>query len=211
MLKFRLLILSLLFSGVSLFTMGSEDTLRVLFVGNSYTYYNNLPQLVSILSEQTGTKLITQKSVIGGAKLSEHWHGLRDLKTKEMIRSGHYDIVILQEQSMGAIEQSDSLKFYAKLLCDLIKENGAVPYLYQTWAREKVPQYFETIEKVYAEVAEENNAYLFTATITGEIPETIRTNYTCLDIEGESIRLMILDKLDVIFCQEIAKDLIQEE
>ena len=70
-----------------------------------------------------------------------------------------------------------------------------------------MPQYFETIEKVYAEVAEENNAYLFTATITGEIPETIRTNYTCLDIEGESIRLMILDKLDVIFCQEIAKDI----
>jgi hypothetical protein len=245
MLKFRLLILSLLFSGVSLFTMGSEDTLRVLFVGNSYTYYNNLPQLVSILSEQTGTKLITQKSVIGGAKLSEHWHGLRDLKTKEMIRSGHYDIVILQEQSMGAIEQSDSLKFYAKLLCDLIKENGAVPYLYQTWAREKVPQYFETIEKVYAEVAEENDArlvpvgrawrlanqsrpnvqlfdqdgshpsnlgsflaaYLFTATITGEIPETIRTNYTCLDIEGESITLMILDKLDVTFCQEIAREI----
>ena len=61
MLNFRFLILSLLFSGVSLFTMGNEDTLRVLFVGNSYTYYNNLPQLVSILSEQTGTKLITQK------------------------------------------------------------------------------------------------------------------------------------------------------
>lgn len=249
MLKFRLLILSLLFSGISLFTMGNEDTLRVLFVGNSYTYYNNLPQLVSILSKQTGTTLITQKSVVGGAKLSEHWHGQRGLKTKEMIRSGNYDIVVLQEYSLGAIEQSDSLKFYAKLFCNLIKENGAVPYLYQTWAREKVPQYFETIEKVYTEVAEDNDARLvpvgrawrlanqlrpniqlfdadgshpsnlgtflaaclFTATITGEIPETIRTNYTCLDIEGESITLMILDKLDVIFCQEVARDLIIEK
>ena len=163
-----------------------------------------------------------------------------------MIRTGHYDIVVLQEYSMGAIEQSDSLKLYAKLFCEFIKENGAVPYLYQTWAREKVPQYFETIEKVYAEVAEENDARLvpvgrawrlanqsrpniqlfdadgshpsnlgtflaaclFTATITGEIPEKNRTNYTCLDIEGESITLMILDKLDVVFCQEIAKDII---
>ncbi len=249
MLKFRLLILSFLFSGISHFTMGNEDTLRVLFVGNSYTYYNNLPQLVSILSEQTRTKLITQKSVIGGAKLSEHWHGLRGLKTKEMIRSGNYDIVVLQEYSLGAIEHSDSLKFYAKLFCDLIKENGAVPYLYQTWAREKVPQYFEVIEKVYAEVAEENNAHLvpvgyawrlanqlrpnvqlfdpdgshpsnlgtflaasvFTATITGELPETTRTNYTCLDNEGESLTLMILDKLDVVFCKEIARDLILEK
>ncbi len=249
MLKFRFLILSLLFFGISLFTMGSEDTLKVLFVGNSYTYCNNLPQLVSILSEQTRTKLITQKSVVGGAKLSEHWHGQRGLKTKEMIRSGNYDIVVLQEYSMGAIEQSDSLKFYAKLFCEFIKENGAVPFLFQTWAREKVPQYFDVIEKVYAEVAKENDARLvpvgyawrlakqsrpniqlfdadgshplnlgtflaaclFTATITGEIPEKIRTYYTCRDIEGESITLMILDKLDVIFCQEVARDLIVEK
>jgi len=31
-----------------------KDTLRVLFVGNSYTYFENLPQVVSVLSEQTG-------------------------------------------------------------------------------------------------------------------------------------------------------------
>ncbi len=249
MLKFRLLSFAFLFCGVSLFTMGNEDTLRVLFVGNSYTYYNNLPQIVSLISDHTGTKIITQKSTIGGAKLSEHWHGLRDLKTKEMITSGNYDIVVLQEYSLGAVEQSDSLKFYAKLFCDFIKENGAVPYLYQTWGREKVPQYFEAIENAYAEVAEENDAHIvpvgyawrladqyrpniqlfdpdgshpsnlgtflaaciFTAIITGEMPDNIRNNYTYLDIDGESITLMRLDKLDVAFCQEIARDIILEQ
>ena len=50
--------------------LGQEKELKVLFVGNSYTYGYNLPHIVSIMSEECSTKLITQKSVIGGARLS---------------------------------------------------------------------------------------------------------------------------------------------
>ena len=42
------------------------DTLKVLFVGNSYIYVGNLPHLVSIISDSCETKLITTKSVAGG-------------------------------------------------------------------------------------------------------------------------------------------------
>ena len=83
-------------SGVQGAAQVQKDTLRVLFVGNSYTYFENLPQVVSVLSEQTGTVLITEKSTIGGAKLREHWRGARGLNTKEKIRNGDYDIVVLQ-------------------------------------------------------------------------------------------------------------------
>ena len=34
----------------------NRDTLRVLFVGNSYIYYNNLIQMVSLLSDSMETK-----------------------------------------------------------------------------------------------------------------------------------------------------------
>ena len=77
-----------------------RDTVKVLFVGNSYTYVENLPQIVSILSDGSKTKLITRKSTLGGAKLSEHWKGERGLKSKEIIRDGNFDIVVLQEHSL---------------------------------------------------------------------------------------------------------------
>jgi len=68
-----------------------SDTLKILFVGNSYTVSGNLPQIVSIISDSIETKLVTRKSTIGGAKLHEHWHGDRGLKTKELIQKGDFE------------------------------------------------------------------------------------------------------------------------
>ena len=63
--------LLLLCSSVMSSASGQEkkDTLRVLFVGNSYIYYNNLAQLTMVLTDSTDTKLICTKSTLGGGTL----------------------------------------------------------------------------------------------------------------------------------------------
>ena len=134
-----------------------QKELRVLFVGNSYTYGNNLPQIVSILSEGTRTKLITRKSVIGGAHLWEHWNGDRGLQTREIIRDGGFDIVVLQDQSMSAMETPDSTRKYVGLFTDYISQYGAQTYLYNTWARKKVPQFQSVIDTLYVKTALDNS------------------------------------------------------
>jgi hypothetical protein len=134
-----------------------QKELKVLFVGNSYTYGNNLAHIVSILSEGTETKLHTRKSVIGGAHLGEHWNGERELNTREIIREGGFDIVVLQDFSLSAIETPDSLLKYVGLFSEYIDQHGAETYLYNTWAREKVPQMQEEINKIYSMAASENN------------------------------------------------------
>jgi hypothetical protein len=147
-----------LFVLVGLFTLqtslqAQQKELKVLFVGNSYTYGNNLPHIVSILSEGTSTKLITKKSVIGGAHLWEHWNGDRDLKTREIIRDGDFDIVVLQDHSMSAIETPDSTLKYVRLFAEYIDQSGGRTYLYNTWARKKVPQFQPVIDEVYTRAA----------------------------------------------------------
>ena len=157
----KYLILFLFFtSGNSSFAQPSLDTLNILFVGNSYTHFSNMPHLVSLISDSTDTKLITSKSVAGGVRLSQHWRGEKGLKTVERIKSGNFDIVVLQEQSMGTIEQADSFSIYAQKLSSLIEGNGAKPCLYETWAREKVPQYQENITWEYHRAAKDNDAIL---------------------------------------------------
>ncbi len=222
------------------------DTLTILFVGNSYTHFENLPQIISIISDSSSTKLHTKKSTAGGAKLREHWLGEKGLNTKELIENGDFDIVVLQEYSWGAIDQPDSLHKYSKLFCDFIKENDASPYFYLTWAREKIPQHQETINKVYSEAATENDAVLvpvgkawalarqmrpnielyrpdgshpsklgafltacvFVATFLNEMPDEMAWKYRTKDIYGESLALMAMDSLDVIFCKKIAEDIV---
>lgn len=145
----------ILFSGL-LFSQQKE--LKVLFVGNSYTYGYNLAHIVSIISAETSTKLITRKSVLPGAYLGEHWNGGRELKTKEIIAEGDFNVVVLQDFSMSAIFTPDSLLKYVKLFSEYNRNFGVQTYLFNTWAREKVPQFQSEIDELYGQAARENGA-----------------------------------------------------
>jgi hypothetical protein len=154
--KATLLIFGLALSSALLFSQQKE--LKVLFVGNSYTWGYNLAHIVSLISEETSTLLVTRKSVIGGADLGEHWKGGRELETKKIIAEGDFDIVVLQDFSMSAIHTPDSLLKYVKLFAEYNTGYGAQTYLFNTWTREKVPQYQAEIDALYQQAASENNA-----------------------------------------------------
>ena len=155
--KLTLLLISVFFLSLA-WANAQQKELKVLFVGNSYTYGYNLAHIVSIISQETSTLLHTRKSVIGGASLNEHWNGGRGLETKQIIAGGEFDVVVLQDFSMSGIHSPDSTLKYVKLFSEYIRSHGAEPYLFNTWAREKVPQFQAEIDAVYAQAARENEA-----------------------------------------------------
>lgn len=144
------------FSTLALSSQTNVDTLKVLFVGNSYTFTYNMPQLVQSLSTFTTKKISVTVSAVGGTTLENHWKGEKGLKTKDIIKNNKFDVVVIQEHSMGTIDKKDDFLNYSKKLIDLVKETGAKPILYTTWARYKVPQYQETITKTYNEAGQLN-------------------------------------------------------
>jgi hypothetical protein len=176
-----------LFVGILLLTglcNAQQNELKVLFVGNSYTYQNNLAHIVSILSNGTPVKLDTRKSVTGGAYLWEHWNGDRNLATKEMIASGHFDVVVLQDNSMSAINAPDSTLKYVKLFAEYNRMHGAQTYLFQTWARKKVPQYQAEIDKIYTRAADENGAIRVPVGPAWELARQLRPSVELFDPDG---------------------------
>jgi len=140
------------------FAQEKKDTARVLVVGNSYIYYNNLAQMIGLITDSLNTKIICKKSTIGAATLGQHWNSERGLKTKKIIASNKFDVVVIQDNSMWPLEHKDSLLIYGQLFCNYIRANGAKPYLYNTWAREKTPQTQSSINAVYNELAALENA-----------------------------------------------------
>jgi len=136
----------------------NRDTLKVLFIGNSYVYYNNLAQMISLMTDSMSTKLICTKSTIGSATLGQHWNELRGLKTRQLLAKNKYDIVVIQDNSMWPIEHRDSVLLYGNLFCNTIRKTSAKTFIFNTWARQKTPETQSIINEVYNKLASDNKA-----------------------------------------------------
>jgi PKD repeat protein len=94
----------LLLAVISMNKLNAQDTIRVLFLGNSYTSYNNLPQIVQGLSSSAGKTLIFDSNMPGGITVSGHNN---DATSIAKISQGNWDYVVIQEQS-----QIPTIDFY---------------------------------------------------------------------------------------------------
>jgi hypothetical protein len=141
-----------------------ESCMRILFIGNSYTYVNDLPHTFADLAKAGGHSVETGMLAEGGWTLYDH---VNNYQTSEKLKSSKWDFVVLQEQSeIPAVEQSRMESMYPaiRLLAAQIEEAGATPVLFETWAhRDGAPEYgledYETmqfqIDQGYRNIADE--------------------------------------------------------
>lgn len=110
---------------------GAEAPHRVLFLGDSLTYYNegiwvHLEKLAA--ATDPAIRIETGKSTFGGAYLHRLWDRREPL---EAIRSKRYDVVILQED-LPETTVADFREYAAKFVKE-IREQGARPVLLMAW------------------------------------------------------------------------------
>ncbi len=148
--RYILSLLVLTFSFVSL--LGQHK--KALFIGNSYTYFWNLPQCVQALSFEAGDSIITHQSTAGGANLGQHWNNQKGLQTHQVLRAEKWDHIILQDHSLRAIQHPDSLAHYINKWVVQASVRGSKPILYSTWARSFDPTMTEPIAQEYESIAE---------------------------------------------------------
>jgi hypothetical protein len=113
---------------------GSGPCTRVLFIGNSYTYVNDLPDMFARLARAGGQRVEVGMVAPGGWTLADH-AGSSD--TLDRIKSSKWDFVVLQEQSqIPSIEQFRTQEMYpaARSLVSQIEAAGAKPIFFLTWA-----------------------------------------------------------------------------
>ena len=103
--------------------------MKLLFIGNSHTYYNSLPETVMRLLEATGQKAHVTMLAEGGKDLR---HLLNTPHTVFNIRCGKYDAIIAQDRATGF--DPVSFRESAKALKELADKAGSQFYLYMPWA-----------------------------------------------------------------------------
>lgn len=118
-------------------TSFSQEEIRVLFLGNSYTYFNDLPKMIEDIATSEN-KVFTHESVTpGGCTLFQHVESQASLSK---IRQGNWNFVVLQEQSQLPVidyYRHNTLKPSYKALYDsiMLYNTNAKVVGYMTWGR----------------------------------------------------------------------------
>lgn len=157
---------------------------RILFVGNSYTYFWNLPQNVAQMAKESKIGITTRQSTEGGTNLGQHWRGEKDLTSVQLIKEGNWDAVVLQDHSRRAVDHPDSLLIFGEKFGKLIKANGAKAYVYMTWARAFDPLMQSDITKGYQELAKKINAEIVPVGLAWEKSRALRPDLNLFDPDG---------------------------
>ncbi len=147
----------------------TKDTIKILFIGNSYTYYNSLPQLVKEMAkEKVPNKKVMIKMISkGGSTLRYHWETGKAL---EAIKKESWDYVVLQEQSnLGSgivineqwyFDESKAFFEHARKFHTEIEKIGARTVFFMTWARKGTPSQQKYLTFAYHKIAKESNGLL---------------------------------------------------
>jgi hypothetical protein len=128
--------------------------MRVLFIGNSLTFYNDLPGMFANLAQSGGHVVEVDESSAGGGTWAGH---TKSAITLNKIKYGKWGLIVLQEQSdyPAVAAQRQELVYPAvRLLNNRVRESGATPVLFMTWGRrEGLPEAgFKTYAEMQAQV-----------------------------------------------------------
>lgn len=130
----------------------------ILFVGNSFTFYNNsiylhLRKFLQMEDPATRQKIFLKSMTISGAVLADHRGGLQ-----QMLESRPWEVIVLQGHSREAIEPEMARGFQsvAKEFSGTIRSRGAEPVLFMTWAYADRPEMTGKLVVAYTQLGEES-------------------------------------------------------
>lgn len=171
-------------------------TRKVLFIGNSYIYSNNIPELLKQLALSKGDTLVYDQNIPGGYTFEQH---SVDATTLNKIKSQQWDIVILQEQSQrpafNPSQVASDTYPYARKLDSLVRANNPCTetMFYMTWGRKNgdasnCPFYppictyegmQQRLRESYMQMTDDNNAVV---TPVGVAWKVVRDSLPAIDL-----------------------------
>lgn len=119
--------------------------LHVYFIGDSYTFVNNLPQMLAAVAASDTVNPVdieTGMVAVGNNTLDQLW---QNQAAHDTLRSQHWDYVVLQEHSMQTLHPEWVQIMHTAMTRwnEEIRQAGAKPIVYITWARKPGSDWYD--------------------------------------------------------------------
>jgi hypothetical protein len=127
-------------------------SLRVLFIGNSLTYVNDLPATLAGVAKAGGDTIRVEMVARPNYALIDHltYHS----GAEEAIKRGGWNVVVLQQGPTSLPTNRDSLILWTRMFDPMIRAVGARPALYMVWPAADRPQDFDAVRTSFQMAAQ---------------------------------------------------------
>ncbi len=120
--------------------------MRILFIGNSYTYYNRMPETLAHIAEAEGMDWVVESVTKGGWSFAHYINPENEMHAplKEKLAQA-WDCILLQEQSLRPVDGRETFLRTAETLCGMISPRPAKLIYYVTWGRDDASPQLEKL------------------------------------------------------------------
>jgi hypothetical protein len=154
---FKGIILMFFMSVAMMLHAADPAPIKVLFIGNSHTMVNDVPELFARLAKQSGIP-VEKRMIAEGGRTLEYHAGTEIVK--ENILHGNYDWIVLQHWAHPFNETyATSMENGARLLFEMIGKTQSKTVFYKPWPRKLTePGEYPLMSATYARLAKQYNA-----------------------------------------------------
>jgi len=144
-------------------SLPSRDGRPILFIGNSLTYYNDLPLIVEALADSVPGLTAEQRLAVSIAAypdyaLFDHWNDGTAVRALERNR---WNTVVLQQGSSALDESRVLLREWTKRFDEKVRAAGARTAMYAVWPNASRQFDFDRVNESYTLAATDVNGMLF--------------------------------------------------
>jgi hypothetical protein len=135
----------------------SKQIKRILFVGNSLTYTNGLPDLVAKIGKEKGIAIKPEMLAFPNYGLEDHW---KDGRLQKLIANNKFDFVVVQQGPSSQEEGKRMLFDYGEKIKTLCDDQHTKLAFFMVWPAKVNYQNFDGVIKNYSEAATNTKSIL---------------------------------------------------
>ena len=124
--------------------------IKILFLGNSHTYFNDMPQTFKEICQAYGIEVDVTMLAFPGVTYG--WHLKERYHLRFALMYGDYQYIIMQQASHSPCPSMEETLRDGMEIIELARKNGVTPIQTIPWAEERFPQNQEKINKIYQEL-----------------------------------------------------------
>ena len=146
--------------------------MKVLFLGNSHTYYNDMPQIFAQMCKARGKDVEVVMQAHPGVTYG--WHFRQHTELRFALVHGGFDYIVMQQAAHSPCPDKEETLADAKKIIALARENGVTPIQTMPWAEKWDPAHQAEMYDIYNTLSRENDVKL---TVAGQVFEAVFYNH----------------------------------